>query len=333
MGIKTDVKQAIENIIDPSNNQTLKDNDAIRFIDVTDDQKVTLIIGISKVDEATKKTLNRAIAKVLKLDMGFQGVKLNFELLKKSGSIVDDKREITYIGVASGKGGVGKSTVAANLAVALNRIGKKTAIIDADIYGSSIPNLLDIPVELPKADENEKIIPFKAFDIEVIATEFFLKEDQPLMWRGPMLGKMLNHFFYDVKWDDKTEFIVVDLPPGTGDVAMDIQKIIPTCQMLIVTTPHPSASNVALKAGYAAKQLEHHLLGVIENMTFFETSDKKHYIFGSGGGEMVAKKLGVEVLSEIPIMQPEHHKGIYEMHEDLGVLYLGLANKIIKHLN
>lgn len=332
MAAKADIKEAIESIIDPSNEQTLKENNAIRFIDITDDQKVTLILGLHKVDEDTKKALNRAIGKVIKLDMGYQGLKITFETLKKAGSVVDEKRAITYIGVASGKGGVGKSTVAANLAVALTRLGKKTALIDADIYGSSIPNLLDLPVELPKADAEQKIIPFVAFDLEVIATEFFLKEDQPLMWRGPMLGKMLNHFFYDVKWHADTEYIIVDLPPGTGDVAMDIQKIIPKCQMIIVTTPHVSASNVAVKAGFAAKQLEHTLMGVVENMTAFEVNGEKYEIFGSGGGATVARKLSLDVLAEIPIQQPLTHKGIYDMHEAIGVLYLGLANKLIKKL-
>jgi len=332
MGQKADLKAAIEHVIDPSNQKSLKDNDAIRFIDVTDDQKVTLILGVFKVDDDTKKQLNRAIAKIVKLDLGYEGLKITFEPLKKVGSVADADKGIIYIGIASGKGGVGKSTVAANLAVALNRIGKKTALIDADIYGSSIPNLLDLPILLPSADEDQKIIPFHAFDIEVLATEFFLKDDQPLMWRGPMLGKMLNHFFYDVKWHPETEFIVVDLPPGTGDVAMDIQKIIPACEMIVVTTPHPSAANIAMKAGFAAKQLEHNILGVIENMHAYEIDGKKHYIFGEGGGLKVAEKLGVQLLAEIPIAQPETHKGIYEMHEDIGVIYLGLANKLSKIL-
>jgi ATP-binding protein involved in chromosome partitioning len=333
MGQKADIKAAIEHIIDPSNQLTLKENDAIRFIDISDDQKVSLILGIFKVDEDTKKQLNRALAKIIKLDMGFEGLKITFEPLKKIGSIVDQDREIIYIGVASGKGGVGKSTVAANLAVALNRIGKKTALIDADIYGSSIPNLLDLPILLPSADADQKIIPFKAFDIEVMATEFFLKDDQPLMWRGPMLGKMLNHFFYDVKWHQDTEFIVVDLPPGTGDVAMDIQKIIPACEMLVVTTPHPSAANIAMKAGFAAKQLEHNILGVIENMHAYTINQTPHYIFGQGGGKTVADKLGVQLLAEIPIDQPKTHKGIYEMHEEIGIIYLGLANKLSRILS
>jgi ATP-binding protein involved in chromosome partitioning len=332
MGQKADIKAAIEHIIDPSNETSLKANDAIRFIDITDDQKVTLILGVFKIDDSVKKQLNRAIAKIIKLDLGYEGLKITFEPLKKVGSVADAGKGIIYIGVASGKGGVGKSTVAANLAVSLNRIGKKTALIDADIYGSSIPNLLDLPVVLPSADENEKIIPFVAFDIEVMATEFFLKDDQPLMWRGPMLGKMLNHFFYDVNWHPDTEFIVVDLPPGTGDVAMDIQKIIPACEMIVVTTPHPSAANIAMKAGFAAQQLEHNILGVIENMHAFELDGQKHYIFGQGGGQKVAEKLGVQLLAEIPIAQPKAHKGIYEMHEDIGVIYLGLANKLSKIL-
>ena len=332
MGEKAEIKAAIEHIIDPSNQKSLKANDAIRFIDLSDDKKVSLILGVYKIDDDTKKSLNRSIAKIIKLDLGFEGLKITFEPLKKVGSIADQDKGIIYIGVASGKGGVGKSTVAANLAVALNRIGKKTALIDADIYGSSIPNLLDLPILLPAADEDQKILPFVAFDIEVMATEFFLKDDQPLMWRGPMLGKMLNHFFYDVKWHPDTEFIVVDLPPGTGDVAMDIQKLIPGCEMIVVTTPHPSAANIAMKAGFAARQLEHNILGVIENMHAYEINKEKHFIFGRGGGKTVADKLGVQLLAEIPIAQPEVHKGIYEMHEHIGVIYLGLANKLSKIL-
>jgi len=145
-----------------------------------------------------------------------------------------------------------------------------------------------------------------------------------------MLGKMLNHFFYDVVWDKEIEYILVDLPPGTGDVAMDIQSIIPQCKMLIVTTPHQSASHVAVKAGFAAEQLKHELLGVVENMSHFVHKGDTINIFGTGGGKIVADKLDTKVLQSIPIGQPKNHISIFGADEEIGIDYLGLANKIIK---
>ena len=239
-------------------------------------------------------------------------------------------REVKYIGVASGKGGVGKSTVTANLAYALTRLGKKVGIIDADIYGSSIPTILDMKITMPKGTDDEKIIPFNVDGIELISTEFFLQPDKPLMWRGPMLGKMLNHFFYDVVWSDEIEYILVDLPPGTGDVAIDIQTIIPQCKMIIVTTPHKSASHIAVKAGFASEQLKHELLGVVENMSHLDHKGEVVKIFGEGGGQIVADKLKTKVLQSIPIGQPKNHISIFGPKEEIGLDYLGLANKILK---
>ncbi len=332
MNEKETIKNALGDIIDPSNSETFADNNAVRYVSVEEDEKkVNLVIGVAKDDDETKKTVKRRIAKVIKIDLGYKGLKIDFEPLKKKDSIVDETRKIKYIGIASGKGGVGKSTVAANLALALKRIGKKVGIIDADIYGSSIPTLFDMKITLPKADKDENIIPFETHGIELISTEFFLKKDQPIMWRGPMLGKMLNNFFYDVAWNEEIEYIVVDLPPGTGDVAMDIQKLIPECEMLIVTTPHPSASHIASRAGFAAQQLNHSLLGVVENMSHLTHNGDTLRIFGEGGGKEVADKLKTDLLQQVPIGQPEDgHPGLYGMNEEIGVAYLGLANKLVK---
>ncbi len=334
MNERDNIKKALSEVLDPSIDKTLGESDAIRYIGIEeeDDKKtIILIVGIGQEDDKTKQKVKRSIAKILKIDMGYMGVKIEFEPLKKKDSILDEGKKIKYIGVASGKGGVGKSTVAANLAVALKRIGKKVGIIDADIYGSSIPTIMDMEITSPKADEDEKIIPFVAHGIPLISTEFFLKKDQPLMWRGPMLGKMLNHFFYDVKWDDDIEYIIVDLPPGTGDVAMDIQKLIPECAMVIVTTPHPSASHIAVKAGFAARQLEHNILGVVENMSYLSHAGETLNIFGEGGGDTVADRLNTDVISRIPIGQPKSgHHSIFDMSEEIGVSYLGLANQLIQ---
>ena len=145
-----------------------------------------------------------------------------------------------------------------------------------------------------------------------------------------MLGKMLNHFFLDVVWDTNIEYILVDLPPGTGDVALDIQKLIPSCKMIIVTTPHPSASHIAVKAGFAAEQLDHELLGVVENMSYLIHKGEQLNIFGEGGGKIVADKLKTKILSTIPIGQPKNSLSIFGADEEIGVDYLGLANKIVK---
>lgn len=326
-----EVKARIEELKDPSNEKTLKETGGVKHIEIDEEANiVTLIIGLEKVEDEYKKYMTRALAKLIKLDLGFTSLKAEFELLKKSDSILSKERKVKYIGIASGKGGVGKSTVTANLAYAFKTLGKKVGIIDADIYGSSIPTILDMDVKMPNVTKDEKIIPFNKDGIELISTEFFLQPDKPLMWRGPMLGKMLNHFFYDVLWSKDIEYILVDLPPGTGDVAMDIQGLIPQCEMLIVTTPHPSASHIAVKAGFAAEQLKHKLIGVVENMSHFIHNDEQINIFGEGGGEIVATKLKTDLLASIPIGQPKNHLSIFSAEEEIGLDYLGLANKLLK---
>ena len=329
-----EIKEKIALVIDPSSEKTLGETNGVKHVAIDDEKEsVNLVIGLNEVDDKTKQVVTRSLAKIIKLDLKYKGLKIDFQLLKLDNSILSKSREVKYIGIASGKGGVGKSTVAANLALALTRLGKKVGLIDADVYGSSIPTIFDMDIQLPKANADEKIIPFVKEGIEIISTEFFLRDEKPLMWRGPMLGKMLNHFFYDIAWDEAIEYMVVDLPPGTGDVAMDIQKLIPQSQMLIITTPHPSASHVAIKAGYAAKELKHELIGVVENMSFFTHKEERINIFGEGGGKRVAEKLDTDLIAQIPIGQPQSgHHSLFDVHEPIGIDYLGLANKIIKSM-
>ncbi len=336
MNEKDRIKERLSLIKDPTNERTLGENEAFRHIGLDDEKRsVTVLVGIANGDDQTaKQKLKREIATVLKREMGYDGVSIDFEPLKKKDSILGKGEKVKYIGVASGKGGVGKSTVAANLALALARIGKKVGLIDADIYGANMPVILDMPITPPKSDAEKRIVPFAKHGIEVISTQFFMDEGKPLMWRGPMLSKMLNHFFYDVAWDEDIEYLIIDLPPGTGDVAIDIQRLIPECRMLIVTTPHPSASSVAVKAGFMAKELKHDLLGVIENMSHFDHQGETLHIFGKGGGEAVAEKLKTSLIQKIPIAQPESgHHSLFGMEEEVGVIYLGLANKLVKTLS
>ncbi len=329
MYTKEEIIARVEMLIDPSVKKSFKETKGIKFLDI-DQEKMTVnvVIGLEVLEDAHKRAVTRELAKLIKLDLGFTGMKADFELNKKSDSILG--REVKYIGIASGKGGVGKSTVTANLAYAFKTLGKKVGIIDADIYGSSIPTILDMEVTLPKSTKDEKIIPFVKDGIELISTEFFLAPDKPLMWRGPMLGKMLNHFFYDVIWSKDIEYILVDLPPGTGDVSMDIQSLIPQCKMIIVTTPHKSASHVAVKAGFAAEQLKHEILGVVENMSYLRHAGEDIKVFGEGGGKVVSDKLKSTLLATIPIGQPKKHISIFAPDEEIGIDYLGLANKILK---
>ncbi|MBU1020142.1 MAG: Mrp/NBP35 family ATP-binding protein [Firmicutes bacterium] len=272
------------------------------------------------------------IIKLVKIELGFPGIKIDFF---ESEFVPVGEKPIKYLAVASGKGGVGKSTVTANLAAALIRQGKKVGIIDADVYGASIPNILKIGIKPLSAADDERMIPLEKDGIEVISTEFFMPPEKPLMWRGPMLGKMLIHFFTGVKWQDDIDLILIDLPPGTGDVALDVKTYVPKSKILVVTTPHVNASHVAVKAGIGAQNIGHEVIGVVENMSYyFNTCSKtREFIFGQGGGEEVAKKLGVKLFGQIPIGQPLNGDFLYTGKEEAGKIYNDLAVKVMKEMD
>lgn len=328
------IKETLEKVIDPTLKKTLEETEGIKHLNYDEETKiVTAIIAIGKKDPDVEKDIRREIAKLVKLDLGCNGLKLEIEEHKVYNGIT--RRPVTFIGIASGKGGVGKSTVTANLAYRFMKKGYNVGVIDADIYGSSIPTLLEMEHENPKMDYNKKIIPLKKDKIEVISTEFFTKPGQAVIWRGGMLNSMLNHFFYDVAWNDKMQVMLIDLPPGTGDVALDVKNAVPQAKMIIVTTPHPSASHVAVKAGYASKSLEHELVGVIENMSHFinPANGNKEFIFGTGGGIKTAVNLETELLAQIPINQPKKHQALYKIDEEIGRIYDDLVDDLIFKLD
>lgn len=330
------LREKIETLIDPSCQKTLKETGGIRFVGIDDESnKAVLVIALENLESEKVKQFKIQLTKLIKLELGFTGLKLELEELnpKEKGTVLDKEKNIRYIGIASGKGGVGKSTITANLAVTFTKLGHKVGLIDADIYGPSIPSVMDIEVKLPKGTEDQKIIPANKFNVEVISTAFFVDNNKPLMWRGPMLHKMLEHFFYDVNWDKDIEYIFIDLPPGTGDVALDIQSIIPHCEMIVVTTPHPTASTIAVKAGFGAKQLNHEIIGVIENMAYFKNpaNETQELIFGEGGGYDVAKQLEVTLLGQLEIAQPKSgHHSIFSLDEPNGLIYLSIAKQILQ---
>ena len=204
--------------------------------------------------------------------------------------------------IASGKGGVGKSSVTANLAIALAAGGHSTAVVDADVWGFSIPRMLGAdraPVVI-----DDMIVPPEVHGVRCISMGFFAQEDQPVIWRGPMLHKALEQFLTDVYWDDP-DFLLVDLPPGTGDIALSLAQFLPRSEAFVVTTPNPAAQRVAQRSAFMFDKVNISVRGVIENMSWFEGDDGKRYpLFGSGGGQDLAHRLGVELIGQVPMSIP-----------------------------
>lgn len=204
------------------------------------------------------------------------------------------------LGISSGKGGVGKSSVTVNTAISLARLGYEAAVLDADVYGFSVPKMLGITSQPVVIDD--LIVPPVAHGIKVISIGFFVEENQPVMWRGPMLHKALEQFLVDVLWGD-VDFLLVDMPPGTGDVALSMAQYLSRSEMLVVTTPQAAAQRVAQRTAYMAKKVHLPLRGVVENMSWFTGDDGRRYeIFGSGGGAELAEALGVPLLGQIPLV-------------------------------
>ena len=202
--------------------------------------------------------------------------------------------------IASGKGGVGKSSVTANLAIALAQRDLRTAVIDADVWGFSIPRMLG--VERPPTVIDQMVIPVEANGVRCISMGFFAREDQPVIWRGPMLHKALEQFLTDVHWDDP-DYLLIDLPPGTGDISLSIAQFLPKAELIVVTTPQAAAQKVAQRAAYMAEKVNLQIRAVVENMSWFRGEDEKRYdIFGSGGGEALANELDVPLLGQVPLV-------------------------------
>ncbi|MDU9418133.1 P-loop NTPase [Staphylococcus lloydii] len=344
------VKELVGNINDPIINVPLSENDGVVEVSIKEEiEHVSVKVAIAQLGGQPQLDLQMKIVEALK-ENGANTVGIRFEELpadtvdKYKGSSSDQPQTIEgvlskdnpveFIAIASGKGGVGKSTVAANLAVSLAREGKRVGLVDADIYGFSIPDMMGIN-ERPGVDGKE-IIPVERYGVKVISMAFFVEENAPVIWRGPMLGKMLNNFFTEVRWGD-LDYLLLDLPPGTGDVALDVHTMLPSSKEIIVTTPHPTAAFVAARAGAMAKHTEHSILGVIENMSYFESKEtgNKEYVFGTGGGEKLVEELKTDLLGKLPLAQPswdpqDFAPSIYQETDDLGKIYQSMAQQIIE---
>ena len=219
---------------------------------------------------------------------------------------INPKTRVVAIG--SGKGGVGKSTLSANIALGLSEAGFKTGLLDADIWGFSIPRLLGITGRI-EANDNKKMVPYKVDELEVISTGLITSdEDTALMWRGLMLSKALEQFLTDVEWGE-LDYLIIDLPPGTGDIQMALSRLLPQAELIVVTTPQLMAQKVATRVADMAKRSFIPLLGVVENMSYFESnSGEKYNLFGEGGGEALSEKFGLPLLAKIPISEDTNNK-------------------------
>jgi ATP-binding protein involved in chromosome partitioning len=234
------------------------------------------------------------------------------DLKEKSGPGIGEQGSATrVVAISSGKGGVGKSSVSANLAVALARAGNKVGIVDGDIWGFSIPSMLGI--DSPPLMVGQMIVPPVAHGVKVMSMDYFVGDDKAVIWRGPMLHKAIEQFLKDVFWDN-LDFLIVDMPPGTGDIAISMSQFLPRAQVLLATTPQPTAQRVARRAALMAAEVDQDVIGVVENMSWFTGDDGKHYeLFGSGGGRALADELGVDLMARVPLL-PAMGRGADQGH-------------------
>ena len=299
------IYKALENVIDPELRRPVTELDMVRDVTV-DGGDVSVTIALTVAGCPLRDSFQDQVTEHVGAVPGVERVRLGFDVMspdekaalsaKLRGGVENRSKGISVdrntrvLAVASGKGGVGKSTLTVNLAAAFSALGHKTGVLDADIYGHSIPHMLGItqrPVVVDKM-----IVPPVAHDLKLMSIGFFLDDNSPVMWRGPMLHRALEQFLSDVHWGE-LDILVVDMPPGTGDVSISLGQLLPRAEAVIVTTPQPLAQEVAVRAAIMAQKTNMRLIGVIENMT----SD----VFGSGGGERLAEQIGVPLLGQVPL--------------------------------
>jgi ATP-binding protein involved in chromosome partitioning len=296
---------ALGNVIDPELRKPVTELDMIRDVTIAGGE-VAVTIALTVAGCPLRNSFQDQVSREVGAVEGVTAVKLDFDVMSpeertalteklRGGRPVADKAiqldpTTRVIAVASGKGGVGKSSLTANLAAAFAATGRRVGILDADIYGHSIPHMLGISQKPVLVDK--LMIPPVAHDLKLMSIGFFVDDNKPLMWRGPMLHRALEQFLQDVHWGE-LDLLVVDMPPGTGDVSISLGQMLPRAEAVVVTTPQVLAQEVASRAAQMARRTGMQLLGVVENMT--------SEVFGTGGGERLATELGVKLLGSVPL--------------------------------
>lgn len=329
--IQTQVIDVLKTTFVPSLKKLLLNVGSIDSVEVIGN-KVNITLRLPKLDDSIIEELKSVITKRV-MQLGAEVVDIDI-VFKRMPNIKN------IIAIASGKGGVGKSTVTTNLAVSLGQLGYRIGVLDADVYGPNIPKMFGVDT-LPKVNEENKLIPIEKFGVKLISVGLLLESsDTPVIWRGPLVTKALEQLYEDVEWGE-LDFLLIDLPPGTGDVALTIAQSLPTKYAVIVTTPQEVSLLDASKALNMFKKMNIKILGVIENMSYFVCPHcgAKTEIFGSGGGEKLAKEGNVSFLGKVPLETQVREGGdlgvpslFLEGNSEVKLAFQEISKKLIEQL-
>ena len=314
---RDEVLKALEAVIDPELRRSIVELKMVRSIDISANGVVDVTVSLTTAGCPIKGHFQTSVAQAVSALEGVTHVNVYFDVLSDSekGALREKLGRATLpagalaqvsnvLCIGSGKGGVGKSTLTANLAAALSTEGKRVGILDADVWGYSIPRMYGLGATRPPVSPQRKIVPLESHGVKVMSIGFFVEEDAAVVWRGPMLHKALGQFLQDVEWG-ALDYLLIDLPPGTGDVSMTLAQMLPQAQFVIVTTPQATAQKVARRSAEMANKVSLEICGVIENMSGFTTpSGERYAIFGEGGGKDLADELDVPLLGRVPLTMP-----------------------------
>jgi ATP-binding protein involved in chromosome partitioning len=318
MPTRDQVLEALKVVIDPELHRNIVELGMVRSIDISDQGVVDVTVSLTTPGCPIRSHFQNGVAAAARGVSGVTAVNIAFDVLspqekqnlqrtlgRPSGLPAGALAQVSNIVcVGSGKGGVGKSSLTVNLAAALLADGKKVGVLDADVWGYSIPRMLGLGGQRPQVSAERKILPLESHSLKVISIGFFLKEDEAVVWRGPMLHKALTQFLEDVAWGE-LDYLLIDLPPGTGDVSMTLAQLLPQATFLIVTTPQDAAQKVARRSAQMADKVNLEICGVLENMSGFTTPGGERFaIFGEGGGQRLADELEVPLLGQVPLTMP-----------------------------
>src|SRR6204780_4307538 len=314
---EAEIRKALEVVIDPELHRSIIELDMVRSIEIGANGVVDITVSLTTPGCPIKGHFQTAVAEAAVALEGIEHCNVYFDVLsdtqkqplrQKLGRASLPAGALAQVAnvlcIGSGKGGVGKSTLTANLAAALAGEGKRVGILDADVWGYSIPRMYGLGSTRPPVSAQRKIIPLESHGVKVMSIGFFVEEDAAVVWRGPMLHKALTQFLQDVEWG-ALDYLLVDLPPGTGDVSMTLAQLLPQAQFMIVTPPQQTAQKVARRSAHMAHKVDLEIGGVIENMSSFTTpSGERFTIFGEGGGQELADELDVPLLGKVPLTMP-----------------------------